>query len=137
MRLVPATSRRDQSQGLVAPCELATSPCDYSQGLVASCVPTLMNTTFFETCCQNHKHITACKMPFSHFEFKTIKKHHCKMSPCSRPMISSGNSFSRNNIRVTNNAGTSRTLFFFFFFFFLNKRVVRGISACTVHERKI
>ena len=23
-----ATSRRDQSQGLVAPCELATSPCD-------------------------------------------------------------------------------------------------------------
>ena len=28
MRLVPATSRRDQSQGLVATCELATSPCD-------------------------------------------------------------------------------------------------------------
>ena len=30
MRLVPATSRRDQSQGLVATCELATSRRDQS-----------------------------------------------------------------------------------------------------------
>ena len=42
MGLVPATSPRNKSQGLVASSHDATSSCDLLQGLVPSCVPTLM-----------------------------------------------------------------------------------------------